>query len=47
VRLSTKGVRAVRAALRRHKTLRVTLRVQAVDGAGNIRTITQKVRVRG
>jgi hypothetical protein len=47
LRLTAKGRRAVRAALRRHKSLRATVRVQVVDGAGNLRTATRGVRVRG
>ena len=47
LRLTPRGGRAVRAALRRHRSLSVALRVQAVDGAGNVRTLTRSVRVRG
>ncbi len=47
VRLSAAGVRKVRAALRRHRSLRVTVSVQAVDAAGNIRAVRQTARVKG
>jgi hypothetical protein len=47
LRLTAKGVRAVRKALRRHKSLALSLRVQVVDAAGNVRTVTPGVRVRG
>ena len=43
LRVSARGLRS----LRRHSSLRVTVRVQAVDGAGNIRRASQRVRVRG
>ncbi len=42
LRITARGLRS----LRRHSSLRVTVRVQAVDGAGNIRRVTQKVRLR-
>ena len=38
VRLTARGTRAVRSALRRHRSLRVAVRVQAVDAAGNVRS---------
>ncbi len=47
VKLTSRGVRAVRAALRRKSSLSVALRVSAVDAAGNTRTVTRTVRVRG
>jgi hypothetical protein len=47
LRLTTKGVRRLRAALRRHRSLRMSVRVQVVDGAGNLRTLSRRVRVRG
>jgi hypothetical protein len=47
LRLSPRGVRAVRSALRRHRALPVRLRVRVVDAAGNARTVTRGVRVRG
>jgi hypothetical protein len=47
VRLSARSLRRVRSALRRHRSLSLVVRVQAVDGSGNIRTVRQKVRVRG
>ena len=47
VRLTARGARAVRAALRRQRTLRLSLRVEAVDAAGNARRLTRGVRVRG
>jgi hypothetical protein len=45
--LTTRGARAVRRALRRHKTLRVELTVRVRDATGNERTKTRRVRVRG
>jgi hypothetical protein len=47
VKLTARGVRAVRSALRRKSSLPVVLRVRAVDAAGNTRTATRTVRVRG
>jgi len=47
VKLTARGVRAVRAALRRKSSLPVALRVSAVDAAGNTRTVTRTVRIRG
>ena len=47
LRLTARGTRAVRRALKRHRSLRVAVRVQALDGAGNIRTLARGVRVRG
>jgi hypothetical protein len=46
VRLTARGARAVRRALRRHRTLRVEVTVRARDAAGNERTLSQTVRVR-
>jgi hypothetical protein len=47
LRLTARGSRAVRRALARRSSLRVAIRVQAVDGAGNIRTLARGARVRG
>jgi hypothetical protein len=47
VRLTARGARAVRRALERRASLRVTYRVQAVDPAGNIRTLARVARVKG
>jgi hypothetical protein len=46
LRLTSRGARALRSALRRHKSLPGTLRVKVVDAAGNVRTVTRGVRVR-
>jgi hypothetical protein len=46
VRLTTRGTRALRRALRRHTSLRVALSVRARDAAGNTRTLRRTVRVR-
>ena len=47
LRLTAPGARAVRRALGRRSSLRVTFRVQAVDGAGNVSTLARRARVRG
>jgi hypothetical protein len=47
LRLSAHGSRAVLGALRRHRTLTVTVSVRAADAAGNVARVTRKVRVRG
>ncbi len=47
LRLTARGTRAVRAALRRHRSLRVAVRVRTVDGPGNVGTLARAVRVRG
>ena len=47
LRLTARGTRAVRAALRRHRSLRVDVRVRTVDGPGNVGTLARGVRVRG
>ncbi|MDA0139191.1 PQQ-dependent sugar dehydrogenase [Solirubrobacter deserti] len=47
VRLTSRGLRKVRAALRRNQSLRVALWVSAVDAAGNTRTQSRTVRIRG
>jgi hypothetical protein len=47
VRLTARGARAVRAALRRKPSLRVAVRVSAVDAAGNTRTLSRTARIRG
>jgi hypothetical protein len=46
VGLTTHGAKAVRRALRRHRSLRVELTVRARDAAGNERTRSRFVRVR-
>jgi hypothetical protein len=47
LRLTARGTRAVRRALARRSSLRVTYRVQAVDAAGNISSSARGARVRG
>ncbi len=47
VRLTRSGARAVRSALRRHSSLKLALRIEAVDTAGNVRRLTRAARVRG
>jgi hypothetical protein len=47
VRLTRRGARAVRSALRRHSSLKLGLRIEAVDAAGNVRRLTRAARVRG
>jgi hypothetical protein len=46
LRLTARGTRSVRRALRRHRSLPVTVRVQALDVTGNVRTLSRSVRVR-
>jgi len=46
LRLSVKGRRAVARALRRHRTLRLAIRVRARDAAGNLATLNRVARVR-
>ena len=46
LKLSVKGRRAVARALRRHRTLRLAIRVQARDAAGNLATLNRVARVR-
>jgi hypothetical protein len=45
--LSARGTRAVKRALRRHRSLRVSLVFRAVDPAGNVIRFSRTVRVRG
>jgi len=47
VKLTARGLKAVRSALRRKRSLAVAVRVTAVDAAGNTRTLTRTVRIRG
>jgi hypothetical protein len=47
LRLTTRATRAVRRALRRHRSLRVAVSVRAVDPAGNVTRFSRTVRVRG
>jgi glucose/arabinose dehydrogenase len=47
LRLTARGTRSVRRALARRSSLRVEVRVRAVDAAGNTRTLTRAARVRG
>jgi hypothetical protein len=47
VRLTARGTKAVRRALRRKASLSVVLRVSAVDAVGNVRTLDRTVRIRG
>ncbi len=42
LRLTARGTRAVRRALRRHRSLRVAVRVQALDATGNVRTLVPR-----
>jgi hypothetical protein len=46
LQLTARGTRAVRSALKRHRSLRAAVRVQALDPTGNIRTLSRSVRVR-
>jgi glucose/arabinose dehydrogenase len=46
LRLSGHGVRALRHALRRHRTVTVRLRVRGLDAAGNARTVNRRVGLR-
>src|SRR5262249_52767223 len=47
LRLTARGLRSVRRALRRHQRPRVNLRLRTMDAAGNPGTYTRRVRVRG
>ncbi len=47
LRLTRRGAARIRRALRRHRWLRLSVRVQAVDGAGNVRTLARGARLRG
>jgi hypothetical protein len=47
LKLTARGTRAVRRALKRQRSLRVAVRVQALDATGNIRSLSRGVRVRG
>jgi hypothetical protein len=47
LRLSARGTRAIRRALRRHRSLRVVLRFRATDAASNVARLTRTVRIRG
>jgi hypothetical protein len=47
LKLTARGTSAVRRALKRHRSLRVAVRVQALDATGNIRSLSRGVRVRG
>jgi hypothetical protein len=46
LRLTARGRNAVRRALRRHKSLRVTVALEAIDATGNIRTLSRRARIR-
>jgi hypothetical protein len=46
VRLTTRGGRALRRALRRHASLRVTVTVRATDAAGNVTRLSRAAKVR-
>ena len=46
VRLTTRGTRALRRALRRHRSLKVAVSVRAADGAGNVARLSRTMRVR-
>jgi hypothetical protein len=46
VRLTARGQRAVRRALRRHRSLRVELRIRTTDAAGNRATVSRAARIR-
>ena len=47
LRLTARGLRSVRRALRRHRHPRVSIRLRTTDAAGNPGTYTRRVRVRG
>jgi hypothetical protein len=47
LRLSKPGLRALRRALHRHHRLRATVRLRALDAAGNAGTYARRWRVRG
>jgi hypothetical protein len=47
LKLSVKGRRAVARALRRHRTLRLAIRIRARDAAGNLTTLQRAAHVRG
>lgn len=47
LRLTPRGTRALRRALARRSSVRLALRVRAVDAAGNVRTLRRAARVRG
>jgi hypothetical protein len=46
LRLSRYGTRRLLAALRRHRSLAVVLRIRTQDGAGNRSTVQRHVRIR-
>ncbi len=46
LRLTARGTRAVRRALRRHRFLRATFTLEAIDATKNIRAVTRHARVR-
>jgi hypothetical protein len=46
VRLTARGARALRHALRRHSSLRLAVTVRAADGAGNVARLSRTARVR-
>jgi Glucose / Sorbosone dehydrogenase len=47
LRLTSRGRRAVSRALRRHRSLRVTLTIRAVDGAGKLTSLRRAAHIRG
>jgi hypothetical protein len=47
LRLTARGRRSVRRALRHHKHPRINLRLRTTDAAGNAGTYTRRLRVRG
>ncbi len=47
LRLTVRGTRAVRSAVRRRGSLRVAVNVRALDAAGNAATLARVARVRG
>jgi hypothetical protein len=46
MKLSKAGLKALKRALRKRKSVTVSLAVTCVDAAGNARSATEKVRVR-
>jgi hypothetical protein len=47
LRLTARGLRSIRRALRHHQHPRITIRLRTADAAGNPGTYARKVRVRG
>ena len=47
LRLTSKGRRALSRALRRHRSLRVSLTISAIDGAGSLTSLRRTAHIRG